>query len=124
MTENIKQFLEADALLPCPFCGGQASERNSQYAEGKIPWPTELWHVGCDACHVYFMGGSQVSIAKDRWNTRTPDHNLLAAFKQVCVGMEDIQREAHDREDGRYYMDVARAALHAAAPYRKLMGGV
>jgi len=75
-----KVALMSEELKPCPFCGGEARKRNSQYEAGKMPWPTELWYVGCDACEKYCYGGSQVSIAIEIWNTRPSDPKLTEAM--------------------------------------------
>jgi hypothetical protein len=86
-----------EALKGCPFCGGVAKASNSRFAEGKTPWPTDLWHVGCDVCMVHFRGGSNVDIAASRWNTRaatTREVELLAVIRAMDKRFSDISAKA------------------------------
>ena len=109
MTNNLKQFLEADALLPCPFCGSSAEQfAGDTYCTGR-------------QCAAIIQGATK-ACSGGRWNTRAPDRNLLAAFEQVCVALERAEQDVlndHSETVGRI-----RDALTAAAQYRKLMGGV
>lgn len=77
-TEDGCPSAAAPDLLPCPFCGGEASIRLNRWRTGQ---PASAW-AGCDACRVYVQGvtvdwrnsdGSKErahSIAA--WNRRAP----------------------------------------------------
>lgn len=82
MSENIKQFLEADALLPCPFCNSRAAYENGDDRQyGKY---TRVYCCFCDAS----ITDTREKYAIATWNTRTPDRNLLADFEQVCEAIQ------------------------------------
>lgn len=125
--DNIKQFLEADALLPCPFCGHEISITTNGDA-------VAVEHVGYeDDCFIsdlkdYYIDHdySVFQLIVKQWNTRTPDRNLLAAFEQVCEALEKSATLIKNVGQGygwKNQIDANRNALTAAAPYRK-QGGV
>lgn len=89
----------AEELKNCPFCGGAAKASNNQFAEGKMPWPSALWHVGCDICMVHFRGGSNVDIANVKWNTRAPDPFLTEAVEVLRILAGNKERLVEDCYD-------------------------
>lgn len=128
MTDNIKQFLEADALrtqgewVIAADSGANVWTyvENTHIANCQIEVsPNTAW-----ANSGFIAAASRIA----------PDiRNLLSAFEQVCEALSRLgtiheatlmdyegMNAAGDSEDLR---DVENA-LAAAAPYRKLMGGV
>ena len=41
---------KAEALLPCPFCGGEASHNEG----GESVFGRMWWTVGCKTCYIWF----------------------------------------------------------------------
>lgn len=52
-------------LLPCPFCGGEATRRISN----------NVLRVGCEKCLIDFANHVRFGCTSDtEWNTRKSDH--------------------------------------------------
>ena len=74
-------------LLPCPFCGSEASltQIESAGGDGRM-----IWIVGCEECEVAFRGHARkVDAAKD-WNTRTPT-------SQIAVLRTALERDSNSQ---------------------------
>lgn len=112
--DNLEQFLEADAPLPCPFCGGEAFLVSSI----KI-MQSSRYAVRCRDCLVETPSSEDSAHIKRTWNTRIPDRNLLAVFEQVC---EVLYKVEHDLAVPTYLREISGTMLETTAPYRK--GGV
>lgn len=68
----------ADALEPCPFCGGAGEQRRS--APG-YPYFVEKFFVICRACQIHTPECNTVAEAETAWNTRTsPNAELVRAM--------------------------------------------
>lgn len=83
----------SDALLPCPFCGGEAKHRRyMDYDEGRAD---EYWRVsatGCRDCEVAFTCWTEEQSAA-AWNTRAPSastEKLVEALKRARNVLEQV----------------------------------
>jgi Lar family restriction alleviation protein len=107
-----------DDLLPCPFCGGEASvstyETESLWSHNIVTYT----RVGCSECDIAFNTepGYEVE-APEAWNTRakgitatdTPPDNLVPLLKAMAASYHDGHMWDHlDREA------VTRAAARVA----------
>jgi hypothetical protein len=52
-------------MLPCPFCGGQATTDENEYDSVR---PND-WDAYCDNCMVGFSGSTKI-LAIEAWNKR------------------------------------------------------
>ena len=59
-------------LLPCPFCGGEASISNNACKKGD----TWLWSIECVDCGA-FMNDEYDFHVINRWNTRKPMEQIV-----------------------------------------------
>lgn len=67
---------KAEQLLPCPFCGGEASgEFFSQNA----------WSIFCDKCHASAAMCETKAEAIAAWNTRTPPKRVAMTLDEAEV---------------------------------------
>lgn len=121
MTENIKQFLETDALrtqgeLVCLLTDEVFVGVEDDYADGQPFMSVAKMSIhSLIACSEAQDNANFIAAA----SRIAPEiRQLLSAFEQVC--------EALERYSLLPYGGNAHAvmALAAAAPYRKLMGGV
>lgn len=112
MSDNIKAFLEADALLPCPFCGGEAFVVSSI----KITQPSR-YAVRCRDCLVETPTCEDSAHIKQGWNNRAPDLAKMVEDMRVA-------KEALEMMQG-YMLPLGSAKLRDEAltrlkPYEKL----
>ena len=64
-------------LLPCPFCGGEASISNNACKKGD----TWLWSIECANCGA-FMDDEYDFHVIDRWNTRKPMQEIVEILEE------------------------------------------
>ena len=90
-------------LLPCPFCGGEASltKKNRIIVEGKTE---RECHVHCNKCNaraerVLYKSCSTTEmaheLARKLWNTRKPMERLINLLEE--------ESHSHINDDGYYY---------------------
>lgn len=100
--------MEAITLLPCPFCGGEATVDSD--------WPSAHC-VECEQCSAAGPFDETKEQAITAWNTRTPDiqvSDLVSALKATTHEVEAmIPCVYHDitRDSMQAVADNARAAL-------------
>lgn len=142
MTDNMKQFLEADALRTqgewIKGCyNGQCHKKHKH--KGKTGDDPCIYEYTLDESPCVSIAPNITLIGWDDYGTVLGDDDanfiaaasriapdirqLLAAFEQVCDALESVDghglaRTSPMREEQR------QQALTAAAPWRKLMGGV
>lgn len=84
-------------LLPCPFCGHEASmtQHESAGGDGRM-----IWIVGCNSedCEVSFQGHARKCDAAKDWNARTIDPQLL----ELCENDEEREILATKNRDGLF----------------------
>lgn len=87
-----------DKLLPCPFCGGEATSMPVYNS----------WGVTCSngCCE---RGGSYQEDAEEEWNTRhNPDANAL---KIAVEALRSIAESSYDYMTGKHSDETAEEAL-------------
>lgn len=110
---------QREALLPCPFCGGDAEITFLDNDEASL----QGYYARCSKCSINDDCLFEDEIyATSAWNARAPDRNLLAALEQVCEALESIDGHGLARTSPMREEQL-RQALTAAAPYRKLLSG-
>ena len=127
MTDNIKKFLEADALLPCPFCGFDQPLIGEDFNEdtGFNGWGVRCGNPDCRGVieDVY----KERKFAIEAWNTRiAPDIRALQnALEQVCGRMQEHADtleswvNAVPEQITKMMAEEIRQSLIDAAPFRK-----
>jgi hypothetical protein len=108
MSNNLEQFLEADALLPCPFCG-EVGYRHLKHRESVCCCNDDCWIYG-------------IYMNERAWNRRKPD--LAKMVEDMRVAVETLKIYAN-RElfVGGYYPSgylEAEQTLTRLKPYEKL----
>ncbi len=63
-------------LLPCPFCGGEATLRKSEV--------TQLYHVACFECGCRQDSSYKSESAINAWNTRKPMDDIVERLEEFC----------------------------------------
>ena len=58
-----------DKLKPCPFCGGEAIEKEPDI---KAPFNRMFWVIQCQNCYAR-IGGSHRRMNREAWNRRADD---------------------------------------------------
>ena len=64
-----KGGLTMDKLKPCPFCGGEAIEKEPDI---KAPFNRMFWVIQCQNCYAR-IGGSHRRMNREAWNRRADD---------------------------------------------------
>ena len=122
--------IEAPELLPCPFCGGEASIHIRSQNDRLF------WFAQCNDCNPSVMLVGEIegtawddvlNSTVEAWNTRprtVPPTTaqaakvLLAEVTQINHSVPEIMARA-DRSNGRaslgHYLEMFRAGLHALA---------
>ena len=137
MTDQITipaQMREAAALMPCPFCGGEANVEHSIHDDDHR-FPRSFWHVrvicmGCDLAQRWALYGKQEPRYNDHegrveaeaaaitaWNRRAlpvAEPEPLAVNAVMCAAERDAQ--SRDAVDLTLFRQAIRAeALDDAA---------
>lgn len=122
-------------LLPCPFCGGEASDEGHIRFSAPLHdtwWPgdvpiTEAFYVNCVKCGAVsrsgIVGGYQTKAeAIERWNTRvsTNKDETIAKLREALLGIEIYSQDtltgsinpADSKE--RWYADAVREVRNRA----------
>lgn len=81
MTDRIEDG--GPALLPCPFCGGEAAFGTVKYSEATVAfeqWEQDVFHqvtcTRCSASNLGVVGHRTPSAAAERWNHRVPARQM------------------------------------------------
>jgi Lar family restriction alleviation protein len=120
-----------EKLLPCPFCGGEASaDGHIRYSEPLIDtwWPgdipiTEAFYVNCIKCGAVsrsgIVNGYQTRAeAIKRWNTRSPDPSV-AVLREALEKIAEPLAGVPVGDPWAFYADLqelARSALSSTNP--------
>lgn len=132
--------MEAQGLLPCPFCGGEARlrtyETESLWSHDQVTYT----QVGCEECdyHIATEPGYEME-APERWNTRTPPADLIerltsgidreavariidplsfihhSALYEYCIAQGDAPCDAQKVADDTHKPDCDKALAKADA---------
>lgn len=92
-TQEHAPALDANGLLPCPFCGGPA--RLYSFDTETDTWPVECDSRECDA-RIYGKDGPEQAIAQ--WNRRAPWQQSSGT---VAPAPDSLARAAGGREAQR-----------------------
>jgi Lar family restriction alleviation protein len=103
----------ADALRPCPFCGGEATLGETR--AGGLHW----WHVRCEACDIDGPSGLDATKAKAiaAWNTRVEARPVEPVA--WLYTSPDGKQEVHDRRPTNLAKVWTETPLFAAPPRRE-----
>ena len=87
-------------LLPCPFCGGEATLRKSE--------ETKLYHIACFECGCRQDSSYKAESVINNWNTRTPMSNIVEKLEEAKEKAQDEMEECifkglpyHDSTEGK-----------------------
>jgi Lar family restriction alleviation protein len=105
------QGVAVDALLPCPFCGGEAelASYNSCDCCGKA-WNGQVVCQGCGQGVSHFDTDAEAIAA---WNTRKPAAPLLLEALEKAVAYYDGLSRPHDDGEAAL-LDSLTAAIASA----------
>lgn len=116
--------MEKVDLLPCPFCGGEPSERktilDADRAKQPMPWSH---YVACNQCgsetrHYEFQQGGELNVSRERaaelWNHRPAPHPSADLLEKAAAFIE-IELDFHDEENAVLAKEFARFAAQETA---------
>lgn len=126
-------MVDMTKLLPCPFCGGDAT---ILALPGNDRFPATLHQPRCRSCGADLGGHGTRDKARSAWNTRTTPEPTTAALEAAREALETIvDLERHTRSGGATHDDlasyeegldtaieIAAAALAALAAITKAQG--
>lgn len=141
MTDQITtpaQMREAAALLPCPFCGGEANVEHSIHDDDHR-FPRSFWHVrvicmGCDLAQRWALYGKQEPRYNDHEGRVEAEAAAIAAWNRRALPMAEpeplavtikplVWEETHDdRGDGSSEHNGCYEASTALGVYEIGMG--
>lgn len=94
-----------DELLPCPFCGGDASDR---------PFFERMLLIRCDCCGSEGQPGNTLDEAVAHWNRRTsppcPPDLTTQADAEIAILRSDLRAARAERDALREEVAALRAA--------------
>lgn len=85
MTEPTPSPKDIVALLPCPFCGGEAKCFPDEVGSGGQHLPP--YYAGCKACRVFFSDDDEVRAITD-WNRRSESLRAQPAIEEEGLRSE------------------------------------
>lgn len=84
----------SDALLPCPFCGGEARVNENDWCE------PPLFYVACygEGCFAHAHSNTDRANAISRWNRRIPDvgRDALVTLRAIDASLKKYGHSAYE----------------------------